>query len=309
MTENNSKDDYMVDVIVIGAGPAGLSAALSLLRGGVSVLILEARNYGGQIINSPNVENYPGIPSISGYDFATNLYNQVIALGGKIKYEEVLNVTKEKEVITNKGKYQSKAIIIATGAKNRQLNLPKEEEFVGNGISYCAICDGNFYKNKIVAVNGGGNTALEDALYLADIAQKVYLIHRRDTFKGDNKYLEELKKKKNVEFILNTNIIALNGNTKLESITIKDNDGNMQDITLDGLFIAIGQVPQNDIFKDVALLDENGYIMAKDEVYTKTPGIFVAGDARVKDLRQLTTATSDGAIAAMMAIREMKGND
>ncbi len=299
----------MVDVIIIGAGPAGLSAALSLLRGGVSVLILEAKNYGGQIINSPNVENYPGIPSISGYDFATNLYNQVLALGGKIKYEEVLEVTKGKEVITNKGKYQSKAIIIATGAKNRQLNLPKEEEFVGQGVSYCAICDGNFYKNKIVAVNGGGNTALEDALYLADIAKKVYLIHRRNTFKGDNKYLEELKKKKNVEFILNTNIIALNGNTKLESITIKDNEGNIKDITLDGLFIAIGQVPQNDIFKNVALLDENGYIMAKDEVYTKTPGIFVAGDARVKDLRQLTTATSDGAIAAMMAIREMKGND
>lgn len=299
----------MVDVIVIGAGPAGLSAALSLLRGGASVLIFEAKNYGGQIINSPNVENYPGIPSISGYDFAVNLYNQVMALGGKIKYEEVLEVTKDKEVITNKGKYQGKAIIIATGAKNRQLNLPKEEEFVGNGVSYCAICDGNFYKNKIVAVNGGGNTALEDALYLADIAKKVYLIHRRDTFKGDNKYLEELKKKKNVEFILNTNIIALNGDTKLESITIKDNEGNIKDINLDGLFIAIGQVPQNDIFQNVVDLNENGYIIAKDDVYTKTPGIFVVGDARAKDLRQLTTATSDGAIAAMMAIREMKGND
>ncbi len=296
----------MFDIIIIGAGPAGLTSALYGLRANKSVLILEAKNYGGQIINAGNIENYPGIESISGYDYATNLYNQVIKLDGIIKYETVLKVDENKKVITNKSEYRAKAVIIATGAQNRKLNIENEDKFIGKGISYCATCDGNFYKNKLVAVIGGGNTALEDALYLSNLASKVFLIHRRDEFRGEAKYLEELRKKKNVEFLLNSNIISINGNDKLESIIIKDVTSNNLVLNIDGLFIAIGQEPKNIIFSDVCDIDENGYIVSNDDVYTKVKGIYVAGDNRDKGLRQLTTAISDGSIAASIAIKEME---
>ena len=183
----------MYDIIIVGAGPAGLTSALYALRANKKVLILEANTYGGQIINASQIENYPAIEKISGYDFATNLYNQVQKLGVEIKYETVLHIEKDKTVQTNKGKYQAHAIILATGAKNRKLNIKNEEKFVGKGLSYCATCDGNFYKNKIVAVNGGGNAAIEDALYLSDIAKNVYVIHRRDTFRAEEMYLQKLK--------------------------------------------------------------------------------------------------------------------
>ncbi len=183
----------MYDVIVIGAGPAGLTSALYLKRANKTVLVLESKNYGGQIINANYIENYPGIEKITGFDFATNLYNQVLNLGAEIKFETVIKIEDDKTVITKDNKYKGKAIIIATGALKRKLNLKNEEEFIGKGISYCATCDGNFYKNKIVAVNGGGNTALEDAIYLSNIVSKVYLIHRRNEFRAENKYLEELK--------------------------------------------------------------------------------------------------------------------
>lgn len=296
----------MYDIIVVGAGPAGLTAALYARRANKKVLVFEAASYGGQIINTPKIENYPGIPNISGFDFATNLYNQVKNLGAEIKFETVLNIDKDKTVTTNKDKYQAKSIILATGAVNRKLRIENEKEFVGKGISYCATCDGAFYKGKTVAVNGGGNTALEDAIYLSDIANKVYLIHRRDSFRGENKYLEELKKKENVEFILNSNITKLNGENRLESIEIKDNDENTKTIDIDGLFIAIGQEPKNEIFAGLIELDEKGYIVSSDGVHTNVDGIYVAGDTRVKDLRQLTTAVSDGSIAATQAIKEMR---
>ena len=292
----------MYDVIIIGAGPAGLTSALYLLRANKKVLLLEAKNYGGQIINANKIENYPGIESISGFDFANNLFNQVKKLGEEIKYETVLKINEDKKVITNKNEYQSKAIIIATGASNRKLNIPNENKYLSKGVSYCATCDGPFYKNKIVAVVGGGNTALEDALYLSNIAQKVYLIHRREEFRGESKYLEELKKKSNVEFILNSNIISIDGNEYLENITIKDQENNINKLNIDGLFIAIGQTPQNEIFNNIVSLDEKGYIITNNEVCTNIDGIFVAGDNRVKDLRQLTTAVSDGSIAATKAI-------
>ena len=180
---------------------------------------------------------------------------------------------------------------------------------IGKGVSYCATCDGNFYKDKIVAINGGGNTALDDALYLSDIAKQVYLIHRRDEFRGENYYLEEIRHKKNIKLVLNTNIIALNGNNRLESITIRDNKNNIKQLKIDGLFIAIGQVPNNKIFTNIVDIDEYGYIKSLDGVHTKTDGIYVAGDTRVKDLRQLTTAVSDGSIAATIAKKEMKGSN
>lgn len=299
----------MYDVIVIGAGPAGLTSALYLLRANKKVLVLEGKTYGGQIINASVVENYPSIEAISGFEFATNLYNQVAKLGLDIKYESVLRIEEDKTVVTNKGTYKAGAIIIATGANNRKLNIDNEEELIGKGVSYCATCDGNFYRNKIVAVNGGGNTALEDALYLSNIASKVYIIHRRSEFRGEDKYLDELKTKDNVEFILDSTIVSINGTDRLESIVVKDKDNNQRVIDVNGLFVAIGQVPNNTAFSNVVDLDDKGYIIAKDEVHTKTDGIYVAGDTRVKELRQITTAVSDGSLAAIVAIKEMKGNE
>ncbi len=296
----------MYDIIIIGAGPAGLTSALYARRAGKKVLVLEAKSYGGQILNANKVENYPGILSISGVDFAKHLYNQVEKLGFDIKYETVIRILENKTVITNQESYEGKAIIIATGAQNRKLDIENENDFIGKGISYCATCDGNFYKNKVVAVNGGGNAALEDALYLANIASKVYLIHRRDSFRGENAYLEELKKKENVEIIVNSTIKAVEGKELLENITVLNTDGNESTLKVDGLFIAIGQVPKNDIFNNVVDLDEKGYILSSDGVHTKTEGIYVAGDTREKVLRQLTTAVSDGSIAATIAIKEMK---
>ena len=296
----------MYDIIIVGAGPAGLTAALYARRASKSVLVLESKNYGGQIVTASNVENYPGIESISGYDFATNLYNQVKKQGAEIKFETVLHIDENKKVTTSEQEYQAKSVIIATGAQNRKLNIENENAFLGKGISYCATCDGNFYKDKIVAVNGGGNAALEDALYLSLLAKKVYLIHRRDSFRGENAYLEELKKKENVELILNSTVVSVNGKEKLESITLVDKEENEKEINIDGLFIAIGQEPKNEIFSNVVDLNEKGYILSSDGVHTKTEGIYVAGDTRVKELRQLTTAVADGSIAATMAIKEMK---
>lgn len=295
----------MYDIIIIGCGTAGMTAALYALRANKKILILEARSYGGQIINAHKVENYPGIASISGFDFATNLYNQIVNLGAEIKYETVIHISEDKIVKTNNGEYQAKAIIIATGSVNRKLKLANEEEFIGKGISYCATCDGNFYKNKVVAVVGGGNRALEDAVYLADIASKVYLIHRRDEFRGEEIYVDELKKHDNVEFIVNSNVVKINGEDKLQSIDIEDNDGNIKAIELSGLFIAVGQDPRNEIFANIIELDKSGYIKSEDGVHTNVPGIYVAGDCRVKVLRQLATAVGDGADAATIAMREM----
>lgn len=296
----------MYDIIIIGAGPAGLTAALYALRANKKVLVLEAKSYGGQIINADKIENYPGIMSISGFDYATNLYNQVKNLGVELKYETVIQIEKDKKIVTNKNEYQGKSIILATGAENRKLELEKETYYIGKGVSYCATCDGNFYKEKTVAVVGGGNTALEDALYLSKLASKVYLIHRRDSFRGEEKYIEELKNQKNVEIITNSNVTKLNGLEKLESIDVKDNQGNIKEIKVDGLFIAVGQNPKNEIFKNIIHLDNRGYIISEDGVHTNIEGIYVAGDARVKTLRQLTTAVADGSIAATTAISEMK---
>ena len=296
----------MYDIIVVGAGPAGLTAALYARRANKTVLVFEAKSYGGQIVNASLVENYPGFDSISGFDLATNMYNQVIDLGAEVKFEMVKKITEDKKVITDNGTYEAKAIILATGAENRRLNLPNEVDYIGKGVSYCATCDGNFYKNKTVAVVGGGNTALEDAIYLADICDKVYLIHRRDSFRGEDKYLEQIKVSDKIEFILNSNVTALNGDDLLESIEVKDNDGNTRTLEVSGLFIAVGQQPKNELFADIIELTEKGYIATSDGVHTNVDGIYVAGDTRDKELKQLTTAVSDGSIATTVAIKEMK---
>ena len=296
----------MYDIIIIGAGPAGLTAALYALKANKKVLIFEAKSYGGQIINAAKIENYPGVAKISGFDYATTLYNQVKNLGGEIKYETVTKVTETKEVYTNSGKYQAKAIIIATGSANRRLNIQNEKEYVGKGVSYCATCDGNFFKDKIVAVVGGGQTAIDDVLYLSNIASKVYLIYRGEKLNESLDKLDKIYELSNLEIILNSNVSMINGEDVLTSIEIIDNNQNKKTINIDGLFIAVGQEPKNEIFNNVVDLNEKGYIETTDGVHTKTSGIYVAGDTRVKELRQLTTAVADGSIAATIAIKEIK---
>jgi len=295
----------MYDIIIIGAGTAGLSAAIYGVRAGKSVLILEAESYGGQIINTPEIENYPAIKHISGYDFATNLYEQAIELGAEIKIEKVLEIKSEdhgKKVITDSNQYEAKSIILATGAKSRTLGLEREKELVGRGISYCATCDGGFFKGKEVAINGGGSTALEEALYLSSFCAKVYLIHRRDSFRGEDRLLHSLQEKQNVEFVLNSSIKELIADNKLKGIIVKNIEtGTELTIPISGLFIAIGQIPENGIFANLINLDKGGYISATEDCKTNIEGIFVAGDTRTKRIRQLTTAAADGAVAALAA--------
>lgn len=318
----------MYDMIIIGAGPAGLSAAIYGIRAGKSVLVLEGKTYGGQIINTPEVENYPGIKKMSGFEFAKGLYEQAKDLGAQIKMEKVVSVEKSDNrevsdmeaaqsdgneegggndapvfvVNTSKNSYECGALIFATGAKNRLLGLAGEQELTGAGISYCATCDGMFYRDKVVAVNGGGSTALEDALFLSNYCKEVYLIHRRDAFRGEQKLVDALEKRENVKFILNSVVTGLTGEGKLEGISIKNKDGEEKTLKVDGLFIAIGQEPETAVAKEMVAMDEKGYIRAGEDCRTTVPGVFVAGDCRTKTVRQLTTAAADGAVAALMAV-------
>ena len=295
----------MYDIIIVGAGPAGLTSAIYARRSNKTVLVLEAKAYGGQIITTDKIDNYPAAPHISGYDFATNLYNQVLELGAEVKFEKAIDIDGNK-VITEKNTYEAKAIIIAIGVRNRKLNIPGEDKFEGKGISYCATCDGAFYKNKTVAVIGAGNTAFSEAIYLSDIAKKVYVIHRNEKFKASYYLTRKLKAKENVEFILNTNVVKINGKDKMTDVDIKDNEDNITNLKIDGLFIAIGQIPENNNLTKDLKLDENGYIMTDENLMSNKKGIYVAGDIRPKSLRQLVTATSDGAIAAVNAIKNIK---
>lgn len=296
----------MYDIIIVGAGPAGLTAAIYARRASKKVLVLEASTYGGAIISTPDIENYPCERHISGYDFATKLYNQAKDLGSEILFEKVVDVKDLKdlkEVITVNNTYKGKTVILATGSFNRKLDLDKEDEFIGKGLSYCATCDGSFYKNKDVAVVGGGNTALQDALYLSEIVKTVYIVHRRDSFRGDDKTYEELKNKDNVVFVYNSTVTKLIGNEKIEGIEVKNNEDKVKNIEIEGLFVAIGRIPENRNFSKLIDLDEYGYAKAEEDCHTNVEGIYVAGDNRVKKLRQLVTATSDGAVAATEAIK------
>ena len=296
----------MYDITIVGAGPAGLTAAIYGTRAHKTVLVLEANTYGGQIITTASIENYPACPNISGFDFATAIYNQALELGTKIKFEKVIDIINyddKKEVVTAKKTYEGKTVILATGSDNRKLGIEREDYFGGKGVSYCATCDGNFYKRKEVAVVGGGNTALEEALYLADICKKVFLIHRRDSFAGEEVLVKKIKKKENVEIIYNANVTKLIGRSKLEAIEITDNEDKKQRLDISGLFIAVGRIPENQGFAKLVDLDENGYVLASEDCHTNVEGIFVAGDSRVKQVRQLVTAESDGAVAALEAVK------
>lgn len=294
----------MYDIVIIGAGPAGLTAAIYARRGGKKTLVLEGKTYGGQIINTLDIENYPAEPKISGLELAKKMYIQAKDLGAEIEYEKVTEIVDNGEtklVKTEEGEYETKAVIIATGTDYRKLGLENEEKLTGRGVSYCATCDGALFKDKEVAVAGGGNGALYEALYLADIVSKVYLIHRRKELRGDEILVKKLEEKGNVEFILGSNVTKINGEEKLESIEIN----NERTIEVSCLFIAIGREPKNDFIS--AKKDENGYIEASEDCKTSIDGIFVAGDTRTKSTRQIVTATSDGAIAATAAIKYLSG--
>ena len=291
------------DIIVIGGGPAGLTAALYAKRANKSVLIIEKAAYGGQITYSPKVENIPGFVAVSGNEFAEKLVEQVVEQGAELEFCEVLSVEDGdvKRVITDGGVFEAKAIVIATGAKHRRLNLEGEEKFIGDGISFCAVCDGAFYKDKTVGVVGGGNSALQEALLLSDLCKKVYVFQNLDRLTGEGKLAEQLKTKPNVEIILSTIVKGYLGDQKFEGVEILSTNGEERKVELDGLFVAIGLIPQNGIFKNLLELNDYGYAVSGEDCLAKTKGVFVAGDCRTKRIRQVATAMADGAVAALAA--------
>ncbi len=289
----------MNDIIIIGAGPAGMTSAIYAKRAGYNPLVLEKNTYGGQIINSSEVANYPGIKKIDGYTFATKIYEQLKELEIEIKHEEVINIKKNDKTInvtTNKNEYECKSVIIATGLTKRKLNIENEEKLIGKGISYCATCDGAFFKENDVAVVGGGNTALEDAIFLSNYCKHVYLINRTENFKAEKSLLDSFKQKNNTEIITSANVKKLVGKEKLEKIELD----NGKILNISGLFIAIGQIPNCNF--DI-IEKENGFIKSNEECTTNIPGIFVAGDIRNKSVRQIVTSVSDGAVAAINAVK------
>ena len=298
----------MYDIIIVGAGPAGLTSAIYGVRGGRSVLMIEKLSYGGQIINTPEVENYPGIGIVSGFQLASDMYEQATKLGAEMAFGEVVSLEKNadgifKIAIDGGEEFEAKSVILATGVKSRPLGIDREEELTGMGVSYCATCDGAFFRGKDVAIMGGGNTALEDAEYMSTIANKVYLVHRRDKFRGDQVTVDRLSKKENVEFILNSVPKELKGSPKLETLVIENTEnGELRELEVQGVFVAYGHIAQNAAFDKLTELDKAGFFASAEDCMTKTEGIFVAGDCRSKARRQLVTATSDGATAAMNAI-------
>lgn len=295
----------MYDILIFGAGTAGLTAAIYGVRAGRSVAVLEESVYGGQIVNTLEIENYPGIQKISGVDYATGLFEQATALGAQVFFDAPVSVEKtDKFIVTTKrGKtLEAKSLILAVGAKNRPLGVEGEDKLTGRGISYCATCDGAFFRGKEVAVVGGGNTAIDDALFLTDYCSKVYLIHRRQGFRAEEAKLALLKEKNNLEFLLDSVVEAVEGTDALSGAVVKNKvTGEATKISINGLFVAVGQVPATAIAKDLVALDDYGYIVAGEDCKTSAAGIFAAGDCRTKQIRQLVTAAADGAVAALAA--------
>ena len=294
----------MYDIIIIGGGPAGLTAALYARRANKSVLVIEKATFGGQITFSPKVENIPGFIQLTGNEFADKLVEQALEQGADVELCEALEIKdgETKTVVTDSGEFEGKAIIVATGARHRMLGLENEQKYVGEGISFCAVCDGAFYKGKTVGVVGGGNSALQEAILLSDLAEKVYVIQDLDFLTGEKKLAEQIYEKENVEVITGTRVTAFTGEAELDGVELtKTADGSVYRLSVDGLFIAIGLIPQNEAFKNVVTLDERGYAMADESCVTGSNGIFVAGDCRTKKIRQVTTAASDGAVAALAA--------
>ena len=299
----------MYDIIVIGAGPAGLTAAIYARRAEKSVLVIEKSTFGGQITHSPRVENYPGFASASGSEIADKMFEQALGQGAEIELSEVTGIEALDggyKVVTADGEFCAKSVIIAAGSKHRMLGVAREEDFVGEGVSYCAVCDGAFYKGKTVAIIGGGNTALQEANLLADGCTKVYVVQNLAFMTGERSLLARLEVRDNVEIIYSMVVEELLGDKTFAGVKIKNTEtGESRVLDVDGIFVAIGQVPENEPFASVVGLNSYGYVEAGEDCLPKTEynGIFVAGDCRTKSVRQVTTATADGAVAALAACR------
>ena len=300
----------MFDIIIIGGGTAGMTAAIYGARAGKKCLLIEGNAFGGQIIYSSSVENYPGFSKISGAEFADKLFEQVSNLPVEIVYEEVVKVDVGSGVTihTDSSEYEGKTLIIATGTKHRKLGLENEEALVGNGISYCALCDGPLYKNQEVCVVGSGNSAIQTAIFLSEYCKKVEMLVRGNVLKGEQNQIDLLNQKNNVSILYNTTVEKLLGDTELTGIIIKNENGETKK-DLNGLFVSIGQVPDASYFKDIIEIDEYGYIVAGEDCKTNVPFIFAAGDCRTKNVRQLTTAVADGTIAVIGACKYLENKN
>ena len=299
----------MYDILIIGGGPAGLTAAIYGLRAGKSVLVIEKGGFGGQIAFSPKVENIPGFAVISGAEFADKLTEQALGLGADVEMEKVTSLEKTAEGFIAKteegSEFAGRAVVLALGVKHRVLGLPGEEELIGNGISFCAVCDGAFYAGQEVAMIGGGNSALQEALLLSEVCKKVTVVQNLPTFTGEKRLADALMEKENVTAIFSTVVSGYKTeNGALVGLELKSEEtGAVSAITVDGAFLAVGLQPENDPFAELAGLNDWGYFDSAEDCRTKTPGLFVAGDCRSKRIRQVVTASADGAIAALAACR------
>ena len=297
----------LYDTLIIGGGAAGLTAATYLRRAGKSVLVLEKNAFGGQITWSPRVENFPGFVSVTGTELGDRLLEQAMSQGAEVELDEVVSVRADADgiktaVCESGAEYRGRTLIVAVGAKPRLLGVPREEELTGRGVCFCAVCDGDFYAGQDVAVCGGGNAALQDALLLSEKCRRVFLIHRRDSFRGERRLVEALEKRANVDFLLNARVTALLGDTELTGVEL-ERDGQLLTLPVTGLFVAVGHRPDNTAFAELLDLDGAGYADAGEDCLTKSAGVFVAGDCRKKSVRQLTTAAADGSVAALAACR------
>ena len=294
------------DIIIIGAGPAGLTAAVYARRAGKSVLVLEKETFGGQVTFSPKLENYPGFQEISGNELAQRMLEQAMALGADVDLDCVTEVQDGavKTVVGEYKTYEAKSVIIAAGAHHRRLHLPKEEDFIGNGISFCAVCDGAFYQRQHVAVIGGGNTALQEVVLLSEVCKKVTVVQNLAFLTGEDRLMQVLKNRDNIEYIFNTVVTGYEGEEALTAIALRNSEtGEESRLEVDGIFLAIGTVPENEPFAQVAKINDYGYIVSDESTATGTAGVFVAGDCRTKTYRQVATAIADGATAALNACR------
>lgn len=298
----------MFDLIIIGAGPGGLTAAIYARRSNLSVAIIEKSAPGGAIINTKNIENYPGYENIDGVSLALNMFSQVQKLKTTFINDNITKLEKENNIFKVIGKkvYEAKYVIIASGTTYNTLSLPNEEKYLGRGLSFCALCDGGLYKEKEVAVVGGGSSALEEALYLADVTKKVYLIHRRDTFRGEDTLVQKAKNHRNIVLKLSSEVIEYIGEKQIEAVKIKDANNNVSILKVGAVFLYVGSHVDDSYFKDLKITNNNGYIETNEKMETSIEGLFAIGDCRAKEIRQIVTATSDGAIAASNIVKRLK---